>query len=183
MNTTTDSGLAGHGPPAPATMWGGTALRDEWERVCIERVELQRASACPSLAVVRATVHLGRLLPPEVCVELTWEEESEAPRATTTTERMWTAQSYDNGTFVFEAHAPGHCLVAARGIRVSVRSVGGAKPGTTHGADDDTVPRIQAVPVPRVHAPDLSPTDAGRLARDARQDVRESPDAPTAVRA
>ena len=140
MNTsdpaaTTDQSAAQLGAPRTSTAWDREVAHD-WPNVRIERVEVQRATDCVSLAVVRAGVVLGRLLPPDVTVELTIEEKVERPQGCESCERMWTSRTYENGSYQFEAHVPIARVVGARRMAVHVRP---ARPG----ADDR--PRLERV--------------------------------------
>jgi hypothetical protein len=104
----------------PPTAWD-REVEHEWPDVRIDRVEVQRATDCASLAVVRAGLFLGRLLPPDVTVELTIEEKVERPQGCESCERMWTSRTYENGSYQFEAHVPIARVVGARRMAVHVR--------------------------------------------------------------
>lgn len=117
----TTTGFATPAPAAPpATGWNAEVER-EWPGVRIERVEVQRATDCASLAIVRAGLFLDRLLPPDVNVELTIEEKVERPQGCESSERMWPSRAYENGSYQFEAHVPIARVVGARRVAVHVR--------------------------------------------------------------
>jgi hypothetical protein len=75
-------------------------VRGEWPNVRAEIVNLGDAPSRPTRAggtsTVRAWVHLGRLAPVDVVVELVTPSSSRG-------RRMWCEQSYDNGTFAYAA--------------------------------------------------------------------------------
>lgn len=159
--------------PAP-TAWD-KAITQEWPAVHIDQVEVQRATDCATLAVVRAHVFLGRLLPPDVNVELTREEESESPRANVTTDRMWTSRAYDNGSYLFEAHVPIARVVSARRMAVHVcpaRLTAGADAGAcAECVAEVSLTRMRTQP----DAAKATPSAPG-------QDVGKSPAAPASDR-
>ena len=111
-------------PPATRSGAPGT---DGWVHVRIRSVE-----SLPSLArdgddhvVIRAHIHLGTLLPADVKVDFL-APASPASRAGDAPEaccQLWSVQSYDNGSFVFEAVVPAELVDGAPrvGVRVGPR--------------------------------------------------------------
>ena len=123
---------------APARYEPSTPLRDartsgatrELGDVRIEHVELERRPS--GIAVVRACVFLGTMLPPDARVDLLYESAPGAPPCTTC-ERMWSARPYENGWFLYEAHVPDVEIATARDIRVRVRPADGTPLGDQLG--------------------------------------------------
>lgn len=111
---------------APEANRSGSTLAREWERLHVDRVELERAAQRSALATARVCVDLGDLLPVDVEVRLTIEGGPDPSLPDRTTERMWSAQSYQNGRFVFEAHVPDGTVAAARRMTVQVVPAGAA---------------------------------------------------------
>ena len=81
------------------------------------------------LSCVTAVLHLGALLPADVLVQLL-----PPPAASADDDveedvlRLWSVQSYRNGMYVFEAHAPDRLLAARPGARLRVRRHEGGSP-------------------------------------------------------
>lgn len=107
-------------PPSPFA----PDVAGEWPTVHIEDVALSPAAPGTAHAAVRACVQLGRLLP--VDVEASVEVEGEVP-GDVATAPMWTAQSFHNGRYEFEAHLPQARLAGARCLSVTVRPHGSAR--------------------------------------------------------
>ena len=95
--------------------------RHDWDRVHVERVEMERAVPPSGVACVRAGLYLGRLLPVDVEVQLGIVGEDDAAAPATTLEPMWSAWSYHNGSFLFETHVPDARLAGATQLSVHVR--------------------------------------------------------------
>lgn len=98
----------------------------EWERVRVDRVELERAAPPSTLARVQACLFLGRLLPVDVEVELAIDagdagSAGDGAASRTVVEWMWSEHSYQNGSFLFEAHLPDDRLFGARHAAIHVR--------------------------------------------------------------
>lgn len=80
----------------------------DWLTVYVESVSVD--GGAPSIPVdhrrVRAIVHLGRLLPADVNVRamLVARVPTDDVRREAHVARLWSAQSYGNGTYVFEGH-------------------------------------------------------------------------------
>ena len=103
---------------APNPSPGGAG--GDWDRVHVERIEMERAEPPAVLACVRVDLFLGRLLPVDVDVELDIESDAESALPEMTPERMWSAHSYQNGSYLFEAHVPDARLACARHVSVNV---------------------------------------------------------------
>lgn len=97
------------------------SVGNAWKHVCIDRLELERASPTAALATARACVDLGALLPVDVEAELTVEGGPDASLPEVRTERMWVAHSYQNGRYLFEVHLPESTVVAAERLRLCLR--------------------------------------------------------------
>ena len=93
----------------------------DWEQVRVERVELYRAVPPSSLGRVQVCLFLGRLLPVDVEAELVIEIDGGAAPPATVRERLWSSHSYQNGSYLFEAHVADERLAAARHLHVHVR--------------------------------------------------------------
>lgn len=115
---------------APLRRERACSLEREWGQLHVDRFELERAASPSTLATVRACVDLGELLPADVEVRLTIEGGPDPSLPDRSTDRMWTAQSYQNGRFAFEAHVPDATVAAAR--RMTVRVVPARAGGEPH---------------------------------------------------
>ena len=94
-----------------------------WAAVRVGSVAVSRhGTAADAGATVRACVELGALAPADVRVHVVGEGAS-AGEASVGSEgvRLWSTQSFDNGTFVFEAHVPAELVHARDAISVRVR--------------------------------------------------------------
>ena len=131
--------------------------------VRVEHIELERAPQAGGVAVVRSCVFLGELLPPDARVDLLYDGPATAP-ACTTSERMWSARSYENGWFLYEAHVPDTEIAVARNLRVRIRPA-------DLGLHADVVRTHRAMPSIEVRLE----TDPGRTS--ARHGVGETPGA------
>jgi hypothetical protein len=96
-------------------------LARAWEHVRVERTECQRATPPSALGRVSACLHLGTLLPVDVEVELTIDGETHDGAPQVVTDRMWSAQSYQNGSYLFEAHVLDALLATTRHLTIAVR--------------------------------------------------------------
>lgn len=111
-------------PPAPPAPPPSPADRRALDAVRMQRVELHRATPPSTIARVQGVLHLGALLPPDVDVELTIGiDEGDAPRLCLV-ERMWSAQAYDNGSYLYHAHVPDERLGAAHDLGIHVQPHG-----------------------------------------------------------
>ena len=119
----------------------------DWARVCIDRIEVERAIAPSTLAVIRVVVVLGRLLPVDVVAETILEGGPDASLPETTTERMWCALSYRNDRFLFEAHVSDDLIARARAVRVRIRPAGA---GQAERLAQCLSPRMELDLAPRV---------------------------------
>ena len=104
------SGTTAHG--------AADSVGNVWKHVCIDRLELERASPTAALATARACVDLGALLPVDVVAALTVEGGPDKSLPDVRTERMWVAHSYQNGRYLFEAHLPESTIAAAHRLRL-----------------------------------------------------------------
>jgi len=94
-----------------------------WSAVRVGSVAVSRhGSAADEGATVRACVELGALAPADVRVDVVGAGAA-AGEASVGSEgvRLWSTQSFDNGTFVFEAHVPAELVHARDAISVRVR--------------------------------------------------------------
>lgn len=87
----------------------------------IRGVAVTPASGISQLESVRACVDLGRLLPPDVAVEICSRPENGAASAERGSWRMWTERSLANGSFIFEAHVPNSEIRRGDLLRITVR--------------------------------------------------------------
>jgi hypothetical protein len=142
----------------------GVALQGDWDRVHIDRLELERGSSPSALAKVRVCVALGDLLPVDAEVRLTIEGGPDPSLPDCMTDRMWSAHSYQNGRFDFEAHVPDATVATAHRIRVRV---------VPTGAVGDPHPPAEYLPTVEL---ELTPS-AGASADVARIPVRDARDA------
>ena len=118
-----------------------------WERVRVDRLELERATPPAALARVAVSVALGALLPVDVDVELTIEDGSDASLAEVRTERMWSAHCYQNDRYLFEAHLPDEAIAHARRIAVRIHPAGERCGEASRGC---VVPTVELDLAPRV---------------------------------
>ena len=110
-----------------------------WERVRVDRLELERATPPAALARVAVSVALGDLLPVDVDVELTIEGGPDASLPELRTERMWSEHCYQNDRFLFEAHVPDEAIARARRIGVRIHPAGERRGEPAHGCAVPTV--------------------------------------------
>ncbi len=105
---------------------------DGWGAVRVESVDVRIVDA-PDVAgvadvadaagaaerrLVRARVHLGRLCPADVHVHVVPARTPADASAGPPLARLWSVQSYGNGTYVFETHLP--ATAPSRALRVQV---------------------------------------------------------------
>lgn len=126
-----DMGTTHHGPAAtsraaPLASRSSDPRTAHWVRVRVRSVESLRTLAREGdeQVVVRACVHLGALLPADVKVDLLTPARvaSRAGDAPDACCQLWSVQSYDNGTFVFEALVPAELVDRATTVGVRVRA-------------------------------------------------------------
>lgn len=84
-----------------AAAWSARRLSASWSGVDVDLVEVVPQ---PGGGRVRAVVRLGDLAPADVQVEL---RPADIDDARGTVRPMWSAQSYDNGCYVFESPLAG----------------------------------------------------------------------------
>lgn len=125
---------------APAAEERVGSLAHEWAHLHVDQFQLDRASPPSTLATLRVCVDLGDLLPVDVDVRLTIEGGPDPSLPDLVTDRMWSAQSYQNGRFVFEAHVPDATVAAAR--RMSVQVVPAGTTGDPH-PPTELVPMVE----------------------------------------
>lgn len=82
-------------------------VRQQWRRVRVTHLETNSLLAdVPGRVRVRANVHLGSLVPADVLVEATADVAETAAASREWPIRLWSVQSYRNGTYVFEGLLP-----------------------------------------------------------------------------
>jgi hypothetical protein len=111
---------------APNAVWTAW-VREHWGAVRVIQLDTNRhlADDAPSQARVRAVVHLGLLSPADVHVDATADVPNAAGATDQSVIELWSAQSYRNGTFVFEALVPAEALDEHGALTVCVRPRGG----------------------------------------------------------
>jgi len=94
----------------------------EWPRVRVEGIDthLRRERDGSDQVVVRACVYLGTLLPADVRVDLVAGPGQPGAATREVGCPLWSAQSYDNGVFVFEASVSAPAMERAAGFGVRV---------------------------------------------------------------
>ncbi|MHB1223420.1 MAG: hypothetical protein ACYC2G_05150 [Gemmatimonadaceae bacterium] len=96
--------------PRPESVRAGAPGREpDWPSVRILDVEIDAGerSIPANHRRVRAIVHLGRLVPADVHVRaMVAHALADDVRRGAHAARLWSAQSYGNGTYVFEGHVP-----------------------------------------------------------------------------
>ena len=96
-----DERTARHEGPAPSDP-RVLAFR-EWERIRVRDLAIHPYLADRTdVVLVEAVVHIGRLTPADVCVELSSDERAGNPDRDPWTLPMHAGRSYRNGTFVFD---------------------------------------------------------------------------------
>ena len=108
---------------APAASSSRYRLLEEWPHVRIDHVDVRVPRAAGATeGIVQAIVHLGDLLPCDAYVEILTEGG---------TQRLHSAHSLNNGSYVFEAPIPARTLRGVGECTVRITpSVGGTSEGT-----------------------------------------------------
>ena len=95
--------------------------RERWARLRIHGIEERAESAGGGMTRVEARIHLGELVPADVCVELVAGEDlGRVPADHRSCRRLCSVQSYDNGTYLFEVSVPTADLSLPVGYAVRV---------------------------------------------------------------
>ena len=117
----------------------GPWFGDPWAAVRVLHLEVCPYSTHTTERVrVEAVVHLGRLTPADVRVDLEPEGDAGRAREVEWPIRMHSTRSHRNGTFVFEARVPWPLAGGLDGLRVRVR------PSHAHAPRGDAVSRTFA---------------------------------------
>lgn len=104
-------------------------VRDEWQTVRVTHVKTVPLRAdVPGRVRVRVNVHLGALAPADVLVEARTDQQASTDASAEWPIRLFSAQSYGNGTYVFEGLLAPHTGVGLRPLTIRVR------PGALHEA-------------------------------------------------
>lgn len=120
--STNDAVLQTYSPPL------GSQFRSTGRAGRIREVTVN-PSGISQLELVRACVDLGRLLPPDVAVEVCSCGDDGAASPEPGSWRMWTERSLANGAFIFEAHVPVCELRQGDRLRITVRHAAGGGTG------------------------------------------------------
>ena len=120
-------------------------IASEWPRVRVENAVTSETPGCNGnvLTTVRACVHLGTLLPTDVKVEM-GADGSPAHNGSQRRHRLWSVQSYQNGSFLFESCVPAAELRDAARLLIRVRLSGDE--GNTVGEVVRSVPMAMTHP-------------------------------------
>ena len=150
---------------APASRDWRLWIQTQWPRVRIVSIDISEGGArAPSDArIVHTCVHLGSLAPADVRVEMTSGDPAVANDPSAAAVRLWSVQSYGNGSFVFEAELPRAALAGVSSF--SIRVV----PSSQHGPLS-LPPVVRRVRAAAEGAPDDRPADLV-VSRDVSSDL------------
>lgn len=137
---------------------------DEWAQLRVREIDIVRLEPAdaPRIAVVRACVQIGRILPSEVRVDLRGAVGTEPRVATVRPRRMWSVQSHDAGCYGFEARIPDAELERADQLTVSAwsrRAAGEESEPTAPPISQLTVPLAKFTSVGSSPTPPSQRTD------------------------
>jgi hypothetical protein len=91
-------------PGTPTAEWAAW-VREQWSAVRVILVEATHLADAADRVRVRAVIHLGSLSPADVRVDAVAGAAEPAGDPAHRPSELWCAQSYRNGTFVFEGFA------------------------------------------------------------------------------
>jgi hypothetical protein len=110
-------GVATDPSPAIWAVW----VREHWGAVRVTGLDTTQLADVPGRVRVRAVIHLGSLSPADVHVDAVAGAADSADTTRPRLGELWSAQSFRNGTFVFEGFAEAEALGEQRLLTVRVR--------------------------------------------------------------
>lgn len=105
---------------ASSAAWSGW-VREQWGAVRVIQLDMTQLADVPGRVRVRAVIHLGVLSPADVCVDAVAGAAESVDTSRPRLGELWSAQSYRNGTYVFEGFAATEALDDRGVLTVRVR--------------------------------------------------------------
>lgn len=107
-------------PGAPTAEWAAW-VREQWSAVRVILFEAMHLADAADRVRVRAVIHLGALSPADVRVDAVTGGTESPDEPGRRASELWCAQSYRNGTFVFEGFAATEALDERGALTARVR--------------------------------------------------------------